>query len=520
MCPGLSRRGFLTDVSRNMLAAGIGWSAVVDMGFAPHAWADVPEKALNFGELESLVDLLQSTPVERLLPALTSQLQGGTSLRTLLQAGVLANCRSFAGEDYIGFHTLMALGPALAISAEMPVEEQALPVLKVLYRNTARIQANGGREREQLHHVPALATIGAEPRLDLRTACRQQNLADAEGLLVGLSVADPSAAYSALLYAVEDETEVHRVNLAYRAWDLLNIVGVEHAATLLRQSLRYCIKAESSARFETREMLQSVFDQYRLEALTTGTRALDDTALEELAGVFLTATPSEAAHAAAAALAEGIAADSVAQAAALTANQLLLRDPGRPERYSDAKKPPGSVHGDSIGVHSCDAVNAWRNIAKATSGHHQHAAVVLAAWQVARDRSAVDWAGRSLSEITPRPWSEDLEPLRGQSTSRLLAEAEDAIRHNQQARASAAVHLMGEQQGDPAAAFALLRRFAISEDGALHAEKFYRTASDEFATLPAAFRWRQLTGLARVTASEFGQPAPGVAEARALLKLT
>jgi hypothetical protein len=34
-----------------------------------------------------------------------------------------------------------------------------------------------------------------------------------------------------------------------------------------------------------------------------------------------------------------------------------------------------------------------------------------------------------------------------------------------------------------------------------------------------AFRWRQLVALARVTASEYGQPAPGYAEACALLKL-
>ena len=32
-----------------------------------------------------------------------------------------------------------------------------------------------------------------------------------------------------------------------------------------------------------------------------------------------------------------------------------------------------------------------------------------------------------------------------------------------------------------------------------------------------AFRWRQMVSLARVTASEFGRPAPGYAEAKKLL---
>ena len=68
-------------------------------------------------------------------------------------------------------------------------------------------------------------------------------------------------------------------------------------------------------------------------------------------------------------------------------------------------------------------------------------------------------------------------------------------------------------------AFDLLRRYAISEDGALHAEKFFRTCTEEFATTRPAFRWRQLCALARVTASEFGRPAAGVAETKELLKV-
>jgi hypothetical protein len=61
--------------------------------------------------------------------------------------------------------------------------------------------------------------------------------------------------------------------------------------------------------------------------------------------------------------------------------------------------------------------------------------------------------------------------------------------------------------------------YAVTEDGALHAEKYYRTVAEEFATTRPAFRWRQLVALARVTASEYGRPAPGVAEAREQLGL-
>ena len=63
-------------------------------------------------------------------------------------------------------------------------------------------------------------------------------------------------------------------------------------------------------------------------------------------------------------------------------------------------------------------------------------------------------------------------------------------------------------------------KYAVSEDGALHAEKYYRTVGEEYATTRAAFRWRHVVALARVTASEHGHPAPGHAEARRLLKIT
>jgi len=65
----------------------------------------------------------------------------------------------------------------------------------------------------------------------------------------------------------------------------------------------------------------------------------------------------------------------------------------------------------------------------------------------------------------------------------------------------------------------MLLRYAISEDGALHAEKYYRTVTEEFAATHAAFRWRHLAALARVTASEYGYPAPGMAQAHELLKV-
>ena len=63
----------------------------------------------------------------------------------------------------------------------------------------------------------------------------------------------------------------------------------------------------------------------------------------------------------------------------------------------------------------------------------------------------------------------------------------------------------------------MMLKYATSEDGALHAEKYYRTAVEEHAASRPAFRGRHLVSLARVTASEYGQRAEGFDLASGLL---
>ena len=68
-------------------------------------------------------------------------------------------------------------------------------------------------------------------------------------------------------------------------------------------------------------------------------------------------------------------------------------------------------------------------------------------------------------------------------------------------------------------------RYAVSEDGRLHSEKYYQTVGEEFGTTRESFRWRHLVALGRVTASSYGynmedEPghrAPGYEDARKLL---
>jgi hypothetical protein len=508
------RREFLADVGRGMLVATVGSALAQDLGLASFALADGSDAHLTFGPMEPLVALMQDTPADRLLPIVVERLKGGADLRQFVAAAALANARAFGGQDYDGYHALMALAPSYQMAQELPESQRALPVLKVLYRNTNHIQQSGGCSHETLHPIDPTPSSGDGPRAeDLREAMRRQDMDGAERVFAAMARGSLDNAYNDLLYLVQDHVNVHRVVLAWRAWALLDLTGKQHAHTLLRQSVRYCVDEEKNIRKYSpndglRALLPRLLDEYRLVSRPVGERQPDDAWIEQLSNTIYAANRSKAADAVAAALADGVSCEAVGEAISLAANQLVLHDPGR-AKMDTAAKPKGSVHGASVGVHAQDAANAWRNIARVSNRRNGLASLIVAAYHTAGQAGNLN--------PQPYPLAEHREKVRDVVADALLAEAEIAIKAGDQARACALVHRHGELGRPARPAFDLLLRYAITEDGALHAEKYYRTVSEEFAATRPAFRWRHLAALARVTASEFGHPAPGVADARRLL---
>jgi uncharacterized protein with PIN domain len=515
-----TRRSFLADVGKGMLVAGLGPTLAADLGFGPAFAADAPD-SLTFGPLEPLVCLMQETAPDKLMPLLVERLRNGTGLKQLVAAAALANARTFGGEDYVGFHTMMALSPAYHMARELPAEKQPLPVLKVLFRNSNRMGEFGGRGKEVLHPVkPGPVPDDRPGREFLRDAVRAKDLAKAEQTFATLGQKSADEALNNVLYFVEDATEVHRIVMVSRSWDLLDLVGKDRAHLLLRQSVHYCIKNDNKGYQDAfggaKRVVPKLLDEHRLLGRPLGKREPDDSWVAQLADAIFKGTPEQAASAAAAALAEGFALSAVGEAIALAANQLILRDNGRPKGQTAPNKPEGSVHGDSIGVHACDSANAWRNVARAADQPNAVACLLLGAYQVAHDRVQ---RGGDFLKWEPYPRVEAREKVTAREADALLREADAAIKDKDQSRASAAIHRYGELGHPARQAFDLLLKYAVSEDGALHAEKYYRTASEEFAASRPAFRWRQLVALARVTASAYGQPAPGYEETCRLLKV-
>ncbi len=79
---------------------------------------------------------------------------------------------------------------------------------------------------------------------------RRRDVDGAERAFAALTEKSVSDAYNDLQYLVQDNINVHRVVLAWRAWSLLDLAGKENAHTLLRQSVRFCCDEEQHAKNE------------------------------------------------------------------------------------------------------------------------------------------------------------------------------------------------------------------------------------------------------------------------------
>lgn len=487
-----NRRAFLSDVGSGMLASGLGASLASDLGCST-AFADEGSESIPLGKYAELVEWMRSTPAEKLQPMLAQMVMDGKcDLKTLIGAGALANAVTFGGCDYVGFHTAMAMLPALEMSRMLADRRQSLPVLKVLYRNSQQIQSVGGSSKVTLAAIHAAEHVSdGDVGTAIRDACRKADVERGEKLLTGVG-GSPLDAFNALQPAIQDDLNVHRFVFAHRTYGLVGLLGEEYSYSMLRQCVRLCADHEreriehKQAESPIRALLPKLLDQYKLDGKKIGKRDPGDAAVNDLCMAIYNGPREVAAEAAASALADGIDPEVVGEAISLASNLYVLRQ----------GKDKWRTHGDSVGVHSSDATNAWRNMIRIAEPQYAVSGLIVAAYH----------AGiQSAPFQTPAyPTDEHRALVKATDAAGLLAETEDAIRQNDQGRASAAMQIYGEKGHAVETALTLMLKYAVSEDGRLHGEKYFHTVREEYATTRPAFRWRQIVGLARVTSSAYG----------------
>ncbi len=94
---------------------------------------------------------------------------------------------------------------------------------------------------------------------------------------------------------------------------------------------------------------------------------------------------------------------------------------------------------------------------------------------------------------------------------------QEAVRGGDQKRSCALTERYLESGRDPEALIAVLIEPAVEFDGALHHEKYFHTATQEYARSRPEFRSQHLMALTRVMASGYGFEAKGLALSRSVL---
>ena len=204
----------------------------VDLGLASASAAEGAD-TLDFGKFEPLAALLQDTPTNKLMPVLVDKLKNGTELRELVAAGAagerprvrrsalrrLSHVHGAGSGVRDGDRTARSPAPA-------PGAEGALP---------ERDPHSGGgraRKKEVLHPVkPTPVPEGKVGGEVLQELTRKNDPNAAEGVFATLAKDGAEDAFNHVMYCVEDDVNVHRVVLAWRAWAMLDFTGKEHAHT-------------------------------------------------------------------------------------------------------------------------------------------------------------------------------------------------------------------------------------------------------------------------------------------------
>lgn len=496
-----NRRVFLNQMGSGLLLTTLGLELSTELGLAATGPKETSPGKLEFGKHARLVDLLTETPLKDLQGKLVEEIDKGTTLAQLTAAGALANAQAFGGEDYVGYHAFMALMPAFQISKEIEGRQAALPVMKVLYRNSARLHEAGRHKDPVLTQAPKLGEHSTPSVEQLLARVHDKDKTGAEAVQHQLWKQRPESAIEDLIPVVCQEVDVHRVVLAWRAWDLSRLAGQEHGLTLLRQSVRQCVEREGRGKIAIRQELPQVLESTRLFEAPMGRRSVEDEWIESLAKQLTQASRKDGAGLVAEALKAGVAPEAIGEALSLASTHLMLRQEASTRSATGRRR--GSVHGAGVGVHSSDTAAAWRAMARFGSVNQRQLALVAGGYHVAgqKDRVASEWFDF---------WGKRFDSLEGQP---LLSMLKHALNASDQENAAAAARCYVRRKHPLADILTVLRDASVRAEGALHAEKYYRTQVEAIEGDRPAFRELHMAALARVCASQSYADSPGHGEA-------
>src|SRR5262249_36922318 len=145
------------------------------------------------------------------------------------------------------------------------------------------------------------------PGEQLREATRARKLAQAEQIFAALP-GTPEQTYDDVQLMIQDDLNVHRVVLAWRAWGGRDFIRKDHARDMLRQTVRFCCDPRHGGRgrHPIQTALPRLLETHKLLSAKPGAKKVDDDWVEKMAKTVHSDPQEKAAETVAAALADGV----------------------------------------------------------------------------------------------------------------------------------------------------------------------------------------------------------------------
>lgn len=481
----LRRRRFLQTASALGLGAGLGHSAGL-LAITPARAEDMavgPDAVRYRPEIEPVVRWIEETPRDRILDSAVDQLKRGLSYRELLAGLFLAGIRNVKPRPVgFKFHTVMVINSAHVLGQTAPVEDRLMPLFWALdtFKNSQAQDVKEGDwtlNKVDEAHVPSPSQ--ARDAFDRAMQSWDSDAADTAVAALCRSAGAAETMEAFWRFAVRDQRNIgHKPIFAMQCWRTLQAIGWPHAEPVLR-SLAYGmldLQGDKTAApvgpYESNlERAKTVRDDWAVGKADAGaTRALLD--------AIRSADPEGVSAEVARLLNDGVAPQSLWDAVALGANELLVQSPG------------------ILAIHAVTATNALHYIAGASGDDTTRKLALLqaAGWQPLYRARVEPKGGMKLD--APEP----IEPE---------ASGDDAVLEIfetiAESRSKAAAKALGYLQrgGSPAKIFATARSMIFTKGRDSHDYKYGAAAWEEY--LLASPQWQP----ALVAATMGNLPAAG-----------
>lgn len=290
-------------------------------------------------DIEPLVRLIEDTPRNRLLEEVAQRIRTGASYRQILAALLLAGVRNVQPRPAVGFkfHSVLVINSCHVASLSGPDEDRWLPLFWALdyFKSAQAEEAQKSGWRMQAVHEPHVP-LGPASRQAFLQAMDRWDVEQADVATAGIVRSLPASEVFALFaqYAARDFRSIgHKAIYLANAWRTLQVIGWEYAEPVCRSLAFALLNHEGEANPAASDLPP---DRPWRENLPLVERipagwihgTVTDAAARELISLCRTASPADAANAAARQLEQGVSAASIWDGTFIAAGELLMRQPG------------------------------------------------------------------------------------------------------------------------------------------------------------------------------------------------